>query len=140
MLGELVISVIQTKRNMKFHGTEVDFEECDGEFVASAFFLSSRSNEHHYLALSRNLSPAESGDVFIEIDDQVHSARGGVLRCELHADCLRLKINETTAKELRLADTSEIIVSFSLEYPALVGLRKALLAIFGGTLVMVEDN
>ena len=99
-------------------------------------FESERGGARHYLMLqrSRELDQQDIASgmdaVYIERDDQGHSAYGGITRFELRRDRALIRLDDDTAG--KLGGEGEIEVRFGLDDEQFEGLRAALAEVFHG--------
>ena len=115
---------------MQFEAHEIHFA-VDSSFVTAAF----RGADSHYLILSRDLQSTEQDaklghdQVYIELDEQIHSTYGGIAFGTLYPERLELALDNSGSGNV---GTTTITVDFSLPPERLANLRDVIKSLFDG--------
>ena len=113
---------------LKFHTTEVTFEQEDDDLVTFVWFAA--AERRHYLFLSRFKALTGSNDLEIERDDQKWLSHGGVTACRVSSTAVDLAFSEEASAAL--GGLHKARIEFSLDPGLLSQLTKTMSLLFRG--------
>jgi hypothetical protein len=117
-----------------FHANRVDWSD---ELDCTVVTLDEGGEGAEYLMFQRGQDDP-SDAVYVERRGQGWASQGGVLRCDLHRNSLRLRVQKKAAAQL--GGESEFEVTFELPFARFRGLRSRLRKVFRGSACFADRS